>query len=126
MAVTTEGDYRDRYETIAHIVDAAPDPRPAIRLRQALARDRELGRTFDEVWDKDLVLALRGVQGGDEWHAIFWQTRAAWQAEYERNSDCPPSLPGPDPLTSDPECLNSTKFCRASSLRARRPTSSAR
>lgn len=65
-------------------LEAAPDPRPAIRLRESLARHREHGMPFEAAFRAGLYVALRGLpvkqRGG--WRIAFEETEDAWRDAY--------------------------------------------
>lgn len=66
------------------------DPRPAVRLRRELERDRAMGHSFDEVWAEDVELVVRGYpltkQDRQQWLIAFSDSEPAWRAAYERSA----------------------------------------
>ena len=61
------------------------DPHPAALLREALARQRELGNGFLWAWGTASIVMER--QAGSEardWFAAFHGTRAEWESAYKQ------------------------------------------
>lgn len=70
------------------LVDQAPDSRPAVRLRQELARDRRLGYSFDAVFKDEVEWAVAGLgpTEANGWREALLATEAAWCSGYERST----------------------------------------
>jgi len=63
-----------------------PDPAPAARLRDYLARARDRGQHFDDAWQFAVCFATRGLEGKERtsWADAFAATRGGWSDGYER------------------------------------------
>lgn len=70
---------RDAPAASISITGSRPNPEPAQRLRFALARQREAGKSFPVAWR----LALAEVAPGPSWSSAFAATKNAWRSGYE-------------------------------------------
>lgn len=79
-------DYPNGVAATNVLVDLAPSPRPAIRLRAELERQRDRGRTFRKAWPVALSVALADLPLAEatSWRRIFTETRGAWASAYGR------------------------------------------
>ncbi len=77
------------------LVDSAPDPRPAIALREELRRQRDRDRPWQSAWPVAVSVALRGLPPTEavSWRIVFSSTRAHWHANYQRVAWPTPSAP---------------------------------
>lgn len=99
---STQREHRNElnYRFGHRLIDMAPDHRPAVRLRQELARDRAAGLTFDQVWldDVDYVIDTYRRRGrlsatdADQWRTAFLATESAWRSAYNRTEPYVSSL----------------------------------
>src|SRR5215207_10611902 len=66
------------------LVEQAPDPAPAIRLRAELERQRDAGRPWRAAWPFAVGQAVRNLSPGEaaSWRRAFSETRGAWQGSY--------------------------------------------
>jgi hypothetical protein len=76
-----------RVVTTGHVPPpVAPDPAPAIRLREYLASARAVGVSFDDAWQEALDAAVEGTPKREKghWSMVLAGLRSQWQAAYER------------------------------------------
>lgn len=70
---------RDAPAASISITGSRPNPEPARRLRLALARQRDAGKSFPVAWR----LALAEVAPGPSWSSAFEATKKAWRSGYD-------------------------------------------
>jgi hypothetical protein len=88
---------------VVEAVAPASDPWPARMLGELLRDDRDRGHfDFTDVWEENVKFVLRRVRPPERkaWRAAFEETRAGWQAAFDR-------VPGPgftlsEELTDEP------------------------
>ena len=71
---------------VNRLVESAPDPRPAVALREELQRQRDRDRPWQSAWPVAVNVALRGLEPREavSWRVAFSSTRAFWHANYQR------------------------------------------
>jgi hypothetical protein len=65
----------------------APDPAPAVLLREQLAEARAAGVTFEDAWPDALAAAVEGLPGRGrerDWIGVLAGLRSTWEAAFER------------------------------------------
>lgn len=68
-------------------IDYGNDPRPAVRLRRELERDRRMGLAFDDVWLEDIALVTASISDTRDsaaWKRAFLWSENAWRLAYEQ------------------------------------------
>lgn len=66
------------------MVDAAPDRKPAVKLREELQRLRESGRSWSSAWPAAMRVAVADLSPSEavSWRRAFNATKGAWQGSY--------------------------------------------